>query len=180
MHLKTVQCNDKLFSIRSDVMATASLGTKRDCPKCGAKFYDLNASPIVCPKCTHVVKLTASGKPKSVPKKAEAPRPKKIIPKVLVDEEDGLDDATAGAELEDLQDMDDAPEVISLEEVEDHQEEAEVDPNSDDAEDGMFLENLEGDTNLFDPLDEEVEAGDDDEDSDESDDEDEKPRRNPR
>jgi uncharacterized protein (TIGR02300 family) len=29
----------------------AELGTKRTCPSCGAKFYDLLRSPVVCPKC---------------------------------------------------------------------------------------------------------------------------------
>jgi uncharacterized protein (TIGR02300 family) len=28
-----------------------ALGTKRICGKCGAKFYDLEKSPIICPKC---------------------------------------------------------------------------------------------------------------------------------
>jgi uncharacterized protein (TIGR02300 family) len=29
----------------------AELGTKRICPSCGSKFYDLLKSPIICPKC---------------------------------------------------------------------------------------------------------------------------------
>ena len=32
-------------------MAKPDLGTKRLCAGCGAKFYDLNRTPIVCPKC---------------------------------------------------------------------------------------------------------------------------------
>ncbi|MCB9992687.1 MAG: TIGR02300 family protein [Hyphomicrobiaceae bacterium] len=32
-------------------MAKAERGTKRQCLKCGTKFYDLNADPIVCPSC---------------------------------------------------------------------------------------------------------------------------------
>ena len=32
-------------------MVKAELGTKRTCPSCGAKFYDLLKSPIICPKC---------------------------------------------------------------------------------------------------------------------------------
>ena len=32
-------------------MAKPGLGTKRLCPHCGAKFYDLDKDPIVCPKC---------------------------------------------------------------------------------------------------------------------------------
>jgi uncharacterized protein (TIGR02300 family) len=32
-------------------MTKPELGTKRLCADCGAKFYDLNHSPITCPKC---------------------------------------------------------------------------------------------------------------------------------
>ena len=32
-------------------MVKASWGTKRTCQSCGARFYDLNKSPIRCPKC---------------------------------------------------------------------------------------------------------------------------------
>lgn len=32
-------------------MARPELGTKRLCPNCGAKYYDLNNDPIMCPKC---------------------------------------------------------------------------------------------------------------------------------
>ena len=27
------------------------LGTKRVCPNCGARYYDLHRDPIICPKC---------------------------------------------------------------------------------------------------------------------------------
>lgn len=32
-------------------LASANRGTKRRCASCGAAFYDLNHTPIVCPKC---------------------------------------------------------------------------------------------------------------------------------
>ena len=32
-------------------MAKAALGQKRVCLHCGARFYDLNKQPIVCPSC---------------------------------------------------------------------------------------------------------------------------------
>jgi uncharacterized protein (TIGR02300 family) len=32
-------------------LAPVSLGNKRTCLKCSAKFYDFNKTPIVCPKC---------------------------------------------------------------------------------------------------------------------------------
>ena len=35
-------------------MAKTDLGTKRLCGNCGAKFYDLSKTPIVCPKCETV------------------------------------------------------------------------------------------------------------------------------
>lgn len=33
-------------------MGKTDLGAKQSCPSCGAKFYDLNRRPAVCPKCT--------------------------------------------------------------------------------------------------------------------------------
>jgi uncharacterized protein (TIGR02300 family) len=41
-------------------VAKPGLGTKRLCPHCGAKFYDLEKDPIVCPKCESVVEVLAS------------------------------------------------------------------------------------------------------------------------
>ncbi|MGO9234835.1 MAG: TIGR02300 family protein [Methylocella sp.] len=32
-------------------MAKPALGNKHHCQNCGTRFFDLNASPIVCPKC---------------------------------------------------------------------------------------------------------------------------------
>lgn len=32
-------------------MSKPARGTKRVCPSCGARFYDLSRSPIVCPVC---------------------------------------------------------------------------------------------------------------------------------
>ena len=37
-------------------MVKASWGTKRTCQNCAARFYDLNKSPIKCPKCGVMVK----------------------------------------------------------------------------------------------------------------------------
>jgi len=33
-------------------MSKAKLGTKRACSSCGMRYYDLNKSPIICPKCS--------------------------------------------------------------------------------------------------------------------------------
>src|SRR6185295_12339928 len=32
-------------------LVKADLGTKRACPSCGSRFYDLTKRPIECPKC---------------------------------------------------------------------------------------------------------------------------------
>lgn len=32
-------------------MAKPEWGTKRTCTHCGARFYDMNKRPIICPKC---------------------------------------------------------------------------------------------------------------------------------
>ncbi|MGD9846816.1 MAG: TIGR02300 family protein [Variibacter sp.] len=47
-------------------MAKPELGTKRLCPHCGAKFYDLGKDPIVCPKCgseVEIAPLPSRGRP---------------------------------------------------------------------------------------------------------------------
>jgi uncharacterized protein (TIGR02300 family) len=49
-------------------VAKPELGIKRLCAGCGAKFYDLNKDPIVCPKCSTVFELahTARARPEAV------------------------------------------------------------------------------------------------------------------
>jgi len=39
-------------------MSKPARGTKRVCPSCGARFYDLNRSPITCPVCQAVYQVT--------------------------------------------------------------------------------------------------------------------------
>jgi uncharacterized protein (TIGR02300 family) len=54
------------------IVAKPELGTKRLCGHCGAKFYDLNKDPIICPKCSTVFQVAAAPAPRT---RAEAPRP---------------------------------------------------------------------------------------------------------
>jgi uncharacterized protein (TIGR02300 family) len=52
------------------------LGTKRACPSCGTKYYDLNRSPIVCPSCGTVFQVAATHRaPERVAKAAVVPEP---------------------------------------------------------------------------------------------------------
>src|SRR6516165_8900232 len=39
-------------------MSKPARGTKRVCPSCGARFYDLNRTPIVCPVCQSIYQVT--------------------------------------------------------------------------------------------------------------------------
>lgn len=73
-------------------VAKEDLGTKRLCPNCGARYYDMNKTPAVCPKCGTVFEVVAS-KPRPQPApKAPVETPKEEPPAA-------------------------APEVISLEEA---------------------------------------------------------------
>ena len=38
-------------------MSKPAWGTKRICPNCGARFYDLSRTPITCPACQAVYKV---------------------------------------------------------------------------------------------------------------------------
>ena len=58
----------------SRTVAKPELGTKRLCGSCGAKFYDLNKDPIVCPKCGTVVRSVAAGDARPRPEAAPAAR----------------------------------------------------------------------------------------------------------
>ena len=57
----------------SDV-ARAELGTKRVCPNCGTKYYDLNRDPIICPKCGTHFEAPARTRPPIAP----VPEPVKV------------------------------------------------------------------------------------------------------
>lgn len=74
-------------------MAKPELGTKRLCPGCGAKYYDLNRDPITCPKCGTIFEAVMTSRAAKAAKAAE---------KSEDDEEE--DDAAA-------------PEIVTLEEA---------------------------------------------------------------
>ena len=75
-------------------MAKSELGTKRECPHCGSRYYDLDRDPIVCPACGTA--LNAAVKSKPPVQKDEVPGPENS-PK------DDVSDAVAGqgAEVDD-------------------------------------------------------------------------------
>ena len=100
-------------------MAKPELGVKRQCLACGAKFFDLNKDPIVCPKCGTVFQ--------GAPARARAPAKE--------EEEDAEIASPAGVD------------VVSLDEVEASEEKAaepggdeiEVEEEADEADEDSFL-----------------------------------------
>lgn len=118
-------------------MTKPELGTKRDCPSCAAKFYDLGKSPAVCPKCKHEFVPDQAVKTKRA-KPAEKPKEKAPVrPKARVAEDDDGNvslDAMRDEELADDVDDDDLLAGIA-DDVED----------DDDADDDAFLPDDEDD-----------------------------------
>ena len=59
-------------------MSNSKWGAKRQCQECGARFYDLKKTKIVCPKCDARFKLDSQPKAKraiATPEKAEVSKP---------------------------------------------------------------------------------------------------------
>ncbi|MEX0838462.1 MAG: TIGR02300 family protein [Parvibaculum sp.] len=85
-------------------MSKPELGTKRDCPSCGAKFYDLNKNPVVCPKCKHEYVPDTGAKAKRA-KPAEKPKEKPLKRVVVADGDtvslDAMRDDELAADVDD-------------------------------------------------------------------------------
>jgi uncharacterized protein (TIGR02300 family) len=108
-------------------MVKPELGAKRLCGSCGAKFYDLNRDPILCPKCGAVFDLQAALKPRRAKAVVEDKpvKSKKVaavvdpdavdLPEDVIDDEDTDDEEEEGV-IEDTselgEDDDDVAEVI--------------------------------------------------------------------
>ena len=94
-------------------MARPNLGSKRVCPSCNAKFYDLGRDPAVCPECGAVHPQANFQKPRRVKPPAPRPAPKKPAPKDEAENDIDLDDENEDEEdVEDLDDDDDLGEVV--------------------------------------------------------------------
>nr|PZN85981.1 MAG: TIGR02300 family protein [Pseudomonadota bacterium] len=87
-------------------------GTKRTCqnPECGARFYDLNRDPIVCPICQTVYKLATAPQLEEV-EEEQAVR-KAVSPELVGDEEALIEDLPLPEGDEDLADLEEADEAL--------------------------------------------------------------------
>ena len=93
-------------------MVKPELGTKRTCPSCATRFYDLLKHPIVCPKCG-VTFIAATLLPSKSEMPTQAPKPREVVNEAEANpdvelvsleevEEPGQDDETAAIEDVDL------------------------------------------------------------------------------
>jgi uncharacterized protein (TIGR02300 family) len=118
-------------------LAKPDLGTKRQCANCGAKFYDLSKTPIVCPKCETVFVAA----PPSARARQEAPRAAVAAePEVVAPE-------TAEAEFVSLEEAD-AESTGGKPDAEGEAEDIEIDPALD--ADAFIEEQEEGDADVTD------------------------------
>jgi uncharacterized protein (TIGR02300 family) len=113
-------------------VAKPELGAKHQCQNCGAKFFDLNKDPIVCPKCGTVFQGA-----------------QRVRVAAKEDEEDVEITAPAGVDVVSLEEVEAAEEKVA--ETADDAIEGDA---ADDATDDPFLEAEEEDdddvTNLID------------------------------
>ena len=94
-------------------------GTKRLCPHCATRFYDLNNDPMTCPACgaEFTLESLTSGRARSLISEKTAARD--TDQNDLVDDEDLDDDADSGDLDDDLLDDDDDDGDVSLDEIAD-------------------------------------------------------------
>jgi len=85
-------------------VAEQKWGKKRVCLSCGARFYDMLRSPIICPKCETEFVPVVSGRGSRAKSATSVPAPKQAKPVVegkekldlLVDKENFSDDSGIG------------------------------------------------------------------------------------
>lgn len=130
----------------------ASLGTKRICPACGAKFYDLQKKDLVCPKCEHEFAAEVDVKRAQtsvIPEREE---------KVMKEEKDTsqtidntTEDTLEGVDLGRFEEVDHLDAMEDVEEIDNDDSEIthtkdfdeEDHTSDDDADDEMIIEELE-------------------------------------
>jgi uncharacterized protein (TIGR02300 family) len=89
-------------------VAKPELGAKRQCQHCGAKFFDLNKDPIVCPKCGTVflggARVRAAAKEEEEESEPSTPSGIEVV---SLDEVEASEEKAAETVVEDI-DVEDA------------------------------------------------------------------------
>ena len=121
-------------------MSKPARGSKRVCPSCGARFYDLSRTPIVCPVCQSVYQVTPPPTrrgERAPPVKVQEPEPDPPViektPIVSLEEaEVGATDLPAEEDEEIVVDLGDDPvEIPAADDENAFLEEEEGDPERD-------------------------------------------------
>jgi uncharacterized protein (TIGR02300 family) len=107
-----------------------TLGTKRVCPSCGARFYDLNNKPISCPKCAFSFEPDVLLKPRR-PRTPEKAKAAEVAPVVAKDEEapdyeeEAESEETVEDEAEEVEEeVEEEPVVVATNDDEEEEDEA--------------------------------------------------------
>jgi uncharacterized protein (TIGR02300 family) len=95
-------------------LAKLEWGTKRICPSCGTRYYDLMRDPVVCPKCSTPFDPEAF-------LKARRSRPVAPVEKEL--EPVGAEDIDADLETDEVETVEEEEEDVPLDETEEEDEE---------------------------------------------------------
>jgi uncharacterized protein (TIGR02300 family) len=137
-------------------VAKADLGTKRVCPTCAARFYDLQRRPIECPKCHSTFEPEALFRTRR-PRQPEAEPV--IGPGAAAEDAEEREDEAEEPEAEVLETAEEEP-IAGL--ADEDEEEAEVTEEEEAAGAGMtVVEDVEGAE--IEDLGEDVDEGDEDE-----------------
>ena len=116
-------------------MSKPARGTKRVCPSCGARFYDLNRTPITCPVCQAAYQLPAAPSRRS--ERASAAGARKVEPVVVRP----VPPTVEVISLEEVEEAGAEPVIAEDEEIVDLGDDAPEIPPGDD--DNAFLEEEE-------------------------------------
>ena len=95
-------------------MAKPEWGTKRICPSCGTRYYDLTRRPVVCPRCSTPFDPEAFLKSRRA--RPAAPTEKDLEPA-------GAGELDTGLEPEEAEETQEEEEAVPLEEAEEEDEE---------------------------------------------------------
>jgi uncharacterized protein (TIGR02300 family) len=119
-------------------VAKPELGTKRLCAGCGGKFYDLNKTPIVCPKCDTVFEVAPPARVRA--ETAKAPVPKAVVEAPETQDAEFVSLEDADAEIEGKKKPVDVDAVT--------EDDIEVEAGDDDEDDPFIEETEEEDTDV--------------------------------
>lgn len=116
-------------------MSKAERGTKRVCPNCGARFYDLGRDPVICPNCQSVCRID-----QPAPRRAVAAKAKPVIQEQVAQPE-AVADEPETISLDEVEE--DTPEAVESDEIEEIVDLGDDDADVGDDEDDTFLEEEE-------------------------------------